>query len=112
MKQQGLPQENIALIPWILAIVALFGVHIINEKDFRRIRDDTADGACLSAVSQDLVTTGRVSDPLVYGSPSSAMDTIPCSNGAMFLELGTDQVFLSSCKRDGETLGRAPPIEV
>lgn len=104
-------QHRIAWIPWIFALVALFGINAFCRENPRAGRNDTDDGVGLSIVVKDFGTAGRVSDPLVFGPPSAPIDTVSRDPGSKFVEPEARNDFEPANLRRGAVRGRAPPVD-
>ena len=110
MESEPMRQHRIAWIPWILALVALLGINAFVREDFRARRGDADDVVGLSIPAKNLGTTGRFSDPLVFGPPPAPIDTAPRDCVPVFVKLDAGEDFDPASMRRGVARGRAPPL--
>lgn len=100
-----------ALIPWVIALVALFGLNALVPIFSITKKSECPEGVRLSQLADDGQIPGRVTSPLVYLEP-------PPANGARFhgsawvlrrIETRRDQPVVQTL--DGAVRGRAPPAK-
>lgn len=98
-----------ALIPWVIALVALFGMNAFVQDHSRIGKGDFADGMGLSQVADDAQILGRVASPQAYLA-------MPPSTKAGFLGLTSSLLGIEICRiapafqaARGALRGRAPP---
>jgi len=98
-----------ALIPWVIALVALFGMNAFVQDHSRIGKGDSADGMGLSQVADDAQILGRVASSQAHLAPSP-------STQAGFLGLTSSLLGIEICRIApafqavrGALRGRAPP---
>jgi hypothetical protein len=101
-----------ALIPWVCALVAVFGCNVLgaNALSLRKIK--YLDGSSLTQTSSEAPATGNAPNPPVFlaSDPSDGFQLIDPSSRRLAVVGRID--LPESSARGGERQGRAPPVEV
>ena len=101
-----------ALIPWICALVAVFGCNVLgaNALSLRKIK--YLEGSSLTQTSSEAPATGNAPNPPVFlaADPSDGFQLIDPSSRRLAVSNRNDHPAPSA--RGGESQGRAPPVEV
>jgi len=97
-----------ALIPWVIALVALFGLNAIAPNHSLTKKSDSLRGIGLSQQSADIQTPGRFSNSLAYVAPTPCdWAMAPGSSLLLCIETRMDHTVVQSLR--GAVRGRAPP---
>lgn len=103
-----------AWIPWVLALVALFGLNgvcgLCRDDSPARRGKGGGDGVVLSLDAKDPDGVGGVSDPLVSGPPVAVGAGAFLSPGAVFVPVESRREVAVAAPRRGAIRGRAPPV--
>jgi len=98
-----------ALIPWVFAIVALFGLNALAPDHSLSKKSDSPDEIGLSQLPQNAQTPGRIFNPHVFleHAPSDRIGFLNSSSLFLCIETRRDHPLLQS--PGGAVQGRAPP---
>ena len=98
-----------ALIPWVIALVALFGWNALVPDLSNSKKNDSPDEIGLSQIAHNAHATGRTFNPHVFLEPSTSDGIGFLKSSSLFLciEARRDQPALQSTR--GAVQGRAPP---
>lgn len=98
-----------ALIPWVLALVALIGCNALlpNLAQARKGRD--LDGCSLTQVTGDAPAPGAQSQPGVVLAPGSTRNFKLTAPPSSLLEMDPREVLRVIRNGSGAAQGRAPP---
>ena len=101
-----------ALIPWVFALVALFGCNALAPNPVAVRKGKYQDGSSVSQVATETLPAGGIATPLVFLAPDPA-DGIKL-NGLSSTRLGIENSRNLAVVnvRGGEVRGRAPPAGV
>jgi hypothetical protein len=99
-----------AWIPWVFALVALFGVNALVPDQSRSRRNETAEEIGISQLADNAQAPGRITHPLVFLIPDlSNQSGFPCaSSSILHIETHRDLPVVRSL--EGAVQGRAPPV--
>lgn len=97
--------------PWVIALLALFGLDTPCKSESWTRRNDSIDGVGISLASPDLGSPGRTADPLVFGPPFSRIDTSCRDQNAWFVKLEARGEEKPAAMLRGAMHGRAPPSQ-
>jgi len=97
------------LTPWVIAIVALFGLNALVPDQSHARESDSSDGIGLMKLADYAQTPGRITNPLVFLAPPPSGGTCSVGLASLFLRIETrrDQPVFHFC--EGANRGRAPP---
>jgi hypothetical protein len=98
-----------AWIPWVFALVALFGVNALVPDHSRSRRHETSDEIGISQVADNSQSPGRTFQPLVLLSPDSAHLLGFLNPTSSYLRIGAIGEIPVAQTLDGTAQGRAPP---
>lgn len=99
-----------ALIPWVFALVALFGCNALAPNPVAVRKGKYADGSSVSQVAAVALPVGTISTPLVFlaPDPSDGIKSKSLSSTRLAIESGRELAVVTV--RSGEVQGRAPPM--
>ncbi|RYD23309.1 MAG: hypothetical protein EOP88_04670 [Verrucomicrobiaceae bacterium] len=100
-----------ALIPWIVAIVALIGLNALASVHRFTKKDESSHESAISELSDEVVAGIRVSEPLVYIEPAAAEEKPSALVWTPVPHVAAPGVFISTGVRIGGVQGRAPPVQ-
>ncbi len=100
-----------ALIPWVFALVALFGCNALAPTPVAVRKGKYQDGSSVSQVADVALPAGNVATPLVFlaPDPSDGIQLNGLTSTRLGIENSRDSAVFSD--RSGEVRGRAPPVE-
>ena len=97
-----------ALIPWVMALVALIGLSSI-ALDYSRARKSSSLGeAGVTQMAENPAAPGQMAHPLVFVSPESFREAAILSSRLLRMEVLRVEPLISS--HAGAPQGRAPPV--
>lgn len=99
-----------ALIPWILAIVALVGLNALASVHRFTKKDESSHESAISELSDEVVAGIRVSEPLVYIEPSAEEEGPAALSWTPVPYLAAPGIVIPTGVRIGGVRGRAPPV--
>jgi hypothetical protein len=110
MTPSGHRPVRTALIPWVIALVALLGINVLVPDHSRSRRNEASDEIGLSQLPDNALPAGRTSNPLVCHAPGSPEWIGFLSFPWLFLciEVRRDLPAVESFR--GTVQGRAPPV--
>jgi hypothetical protein len=97
------------LIPWVIALVTLFGLNAIAPNHARSRKSEPQEGIGLSQPANDAQTSGRVSNPLVFVATTSRDDFKLLNQPSWRLPIETPTTTPTVRSPKGAVQGRAPP---
>lgn len=99
-----------AWIPWVIALVVLFGVNALVPDQSRSRRDEASEEIGISQLSDHAQAPGRITHPLVFLIPdfSGKFGFLSASSSILHIETRRDLPVVQSL--DGAVQGRAPPV--
>jgi hypothetical protein len=97
------------MIPWVVALVALFGLNALAPGCFNTKKSESPEGIGLCQPADEVAIPARVSNPLVYcePSPSDRARFLALFLGLLRIETHRDQPAVEAL--EGAPQGRAPP---
>lgn len=98
-----------ALIPWVIALVTLFGVNALVPDQSRSRRHETSDEIGISQLADSAQAPGRIYNPQVFLVPdfSSQFGVLSSSSSIQRIESRRDMPVVQPL--GGAVQGRAPP---
>jgi hypothetical protein len=98
-----------ALIPWVLALVALFGLNVFVQDHSHVGKGDAGEGMGLSQSADDAPILGRVSNPqaCLAAPPAANAGFLDLPSSLLCIETRRVEPVLQSAR--GVLRGRAPP---
>ncbi len=100
-----------ALIPWVFALVALFGCNAMIPHAVSARKGKDKDGSCVTQIAGDASSKETVSNPqvLLAPGPSEAIQSKGLPATLLGIDRGRDQTAPNTWR--GGVRGRAPPME-
>ena len=98
-----------ALIPWVIALVALFGLNALAPIFSITKKSECPEGVGLSQLADDGQIPGRVTSPLVYLDPPAADGTRFHGIAWVLRRIETRRDHPVAQALGGAIRGRAPP---
>lgn len=99
-----------AWIPWVIALVALFGVNAVVPDQSRSRRTETSEEIGLSQLADNSQTPGRISHPLVFLIPDFSRQSGPLGASSSILPIESRRDLPAFRSIEGAVQGRAPPV--
>jgi hypothetical protein len=99
-----------AWIPWVIALVALFGVNALIPDQSRSRRNETSEEIGISQLADNAQAPGRITHPLIFLIPdfSGKSGFLSASSSILHIETRRDLPAVQSL--EGAVQGRAPPV--
>lgn len=97
------------LIPWVMALVALFGLNAITTDQFRSRKGEAPEEVGITQLADDASSSGRISNPQIFIIPEGFHE-VWLPQQSCFLprvEIGAKQPTVAGLR--GAVQGRAPP---
>lgn len=98
-----------ALIPWIMAVIALIGLSALASVHRFTKKQESSHESAISELSDEVLTRGRVSDPLVFIEPAGKESGKPTVSYTLVPIIALPGAFAGTSFRAGKVQGRAPP---
>ncbi len=98
------------MIPWVIALVTLFGWNAIAPDHSRSRKDDWATGIERYKLADNDQIPGRAFNPLVFLAPHPSGGTYSLDLPSMLLRIETRHHQAAFQIREGAIRGRAPPF--
>ncbi|RYD47936.1 MAG: hypothetical protein EOP85_04555 [Verrucomicrobiaceae bacterium] len=100
---------RLAVIPWIMAIIALVGLNALASVHRFTKKQESSHESALSELSDDVVARGGVCDPLVFVEQAASADT-PTTGISPFVPVALPELrLIDTGFTTGRVQGRAPP---
>jgi hypothetical protein len=98
-----------ALIPWVLALVALFGCNVLAQSKASLRKSAHLDGSGVTQLADESTPSGVTSNPIL-GLTSGPIDAIGLSHPSpQRIAISPCQGRIEITRRGGAVQGRAPP---
>ncbi len=110
----SLPENKtlrVAVIPWVMAIIALVGLNALASVHRFTKKQESSHESSISEISDDLQTRGRISDPLVFIEPDTEEETKPVVSNILIPLILPEPVVIDTGFKAGVVRGRAPPAQ-
>lgn len=108
----SLPENKtirLAVIPWIMAIIALIGLSALASVHRFTKKLESSQESAISELSDEAQPGGRVSGPLVLIEPATEEVTIPAVTYTLVPHIVPPSVLIVPDFKAGKIQGRAPP---
>lgn len=102
-------QLRTVLIPWVIALVALFGVNALIPDQSRSRRSEAPDEIGISQLADNAQTPGRPMHPLVYLTPDFLNQFGFFNSFSSIHHIETRRQMPVVQSPEGAVQGRAPP---
>jgi hypothetical protein len=96
-----------ALIPWVMALVALIGLSSVAPDYSRNRKSGTSGEASVSQLADNPQAQGNLASPLVFLAPESLHEAAALSSRFLLIEALRMEPLIHS--PEGVAQGRAPP---
>ena len=110
MTPSGHRPVRTALIPWVIAFVALLGINVVVPDHSRARRNEASDEIGLSQLADNAQPAGRTFNPLVFHAPGSPEWIGFLSPPWLFLCIEGRRELPTVESSRGTVHGRAPPV--
>ena len=101
-----------ALIPWVIALVALFGLNVLIPDYSDSKKSESPDEIGLSQLAHHTQATGRFFNPQVFLDPSLSDGIGFLNSSSLFLCIENRRDILVIQSLPGAVQGRAPPVNL
>jgi len=101
--------HHTVLIPWIITLIALFGMNALVRDHSRLCRSEKSDGVGLSQFADDVCPIVRPSDPMVFLTDTLDVTGLRLA-GAKLVCIETRHNLPEMRALEGAAQGRAPPV--
>ena len=99
-----------AMIPWVVALLAVFGWNLLAQQQVPLRKSAQLSGGSVTQLTSDAAPTGATSD-LQLGLANGAFDGIHLRQpDARRLAIVPSREILCETRRDAAVQGRAPPL--
>jgi hypothetical protein len=98
-----------ALIPWVIALVALFALNVLAAGYSIIRKSESPEGIGLAQAADEVQLAGRVANPLVYVDPAPAAGTGVPGGWWVLLRIEAHRDQPERQVPGGAIRGRAPP---
>jgi hypothetical protein len=98
-----------AWIPWVLALVALFGLNALAPDHSNSKIGESSDDIELSQVAHDAQKLGRIFNPQIFLHPTPSGEIGLLDSSSLFLCIETGRELTAVPSLRGAVQGRAPP---